>query len=189
MPRTVKDDHGASPLFVAQVQSAEPLGAPKGPVVKLREGGRRRLQKATIAMLLIGPLAAAAPATCSTDGCDAGCFMLGPGSSEYNRCMSGCQHKGSAGGTPKTGRPPTITDPQDIRPVTMEDVYALICNDLGVNGVSVPSVTKIHYRLMDDPDYQYTAREAGLTVSRAVENLCPKYRSALIEATRQALSR
>lgn len=86
-------------------------------------------------------------------------------------------------------RPPTITDPQGTRTVIMNDVYMLICNDLDANGVSVPSVTKIHYRLMDDPDYQYTAREAGLTVSRAVESVCPKYKSALMAATREALSR
>jgi hypothetical protein len=83
---------------------------------------------------------------------------------------------------------PTITNPQGIRTVIMGDVYALICNDLDANGVSVPSVRKIHYVLMDDPQYQYTAHDAGTIVANAVETTCPKYKSALMEAARQALS-
>ncbi len=70
----------------------------------------------------------------------------------------------------------------------MGDVYALICNDLDANGVSVGNVQNIFHRLEDDQQYQYRPRDAGRTVALAVENTCPRYKSALVEAQRQALS-
>ena len=55
---------------------------------------------------------------------------------------------GGTGLNPRTpGGPPTITNPQGVRPVTTGDVYALICNDLDANGVSVASVENIYHVL------------------------------------------
>ena len=82
---------------------------------------------------------------------------------------------------------PTITNPQGVAPVTKNDIYTLICNDLDANGVSVTSVEDIYHVLYDEP-YQYSGRDAGRTVAFAVQDVCPKFKSALTEAGRQALS-
>ena len=84
------------------------------------------------------------------------------------------------------GRPPTITNPQGVRPVTMGDVYALICNDLDANGVSVASVENI-FHILYGGQYQYAQRDAGRTVALAVQDTCPRYKSALVTAQHQAL--
>lgn len=69
-----------------------------------------------LALTVVGPpSASAAPAPCTTQGCDAGCFMLGPGSSTYNDCMARCQ-SGS------TSDEMMIADPErafldEVRPV------------------------------------------------------------------------
>lgn len=84
-------------------------------------------------------------------------------------------------------RPPTITNPQGVRAVNVSDVYALICNDLDVNGVSVPSVEDIYHVLYVAP-YRYTQRDAGRAVFLAVNTACPRHRSAMDAAVRQATS-
>jgi hypothetical protein len=82
---------------------------------------------------------------------------------------------------------PTITNPRGVTPVTKNDIYTLICNDLDLSGVSVASVENIYHVLYEEP-YQYAPRDAGRTVALAVQDVCPKYKSPLMEAARQASS-
>ena len=82
---------------------------------------------------------------------------------------------------------PTITNPQGVVPVTRQDVYTMICIDLDVHGVSVASVEDIYHVLYERP-YQYSGQDAGRAVALAVQDVCPSYKSALMEAGRQALS-
>ena len=47
---------------------------------------------ALLSVVLASPASAdIGPIPCSPVGCDAGCFVLGPGSNEYNSCMAGCE--------------------------------------------------------------------------------------------------
>ena len=135
-------------------------------------------------------LGLAAPAAAD---CDAGCFPLGPGSAEYNRCMTGCQ-SGSVSGSGESGfRPPpsnaavTITGPESLTVFVEKDIYVLICNDFTVNGISAPNLRKIRDRLMDDPSYNQTARDAGRLVGNAVMTTCPEYRAPWMEAVNQLM--
>lgn len=90
-------------------------------------------------------------------------------------------------GAGSTGGTPTITSPGDVYAVTVGDVYTLICNDLDVNGVSVPSVEDIYHVLYVAP-YNYAKRDAGRAVAFAVNTTCPRHRAAMDEAVRQATS-
>lgn len=151
-----------------------------------------RKMTAMIRAIAVGALAAIALgfASPASADCDAGCFPLGPGSAEYSRCMTGCQSGSAARGSSGFGSPPnnaalTITGPRSLTLFVDRDIWTLICNDFVVNGLSVPQITKIHYRLMDDPAYGLSARDAGLMVGYAVQNECPQYKAALMEAGRQ----
>lgn len=156
----------------------------------IRSAPRRRRAARTLTVLLFALLTIGLAAPSAAD-CDAGCFPLGPGSAEYNRCMTGCQSGSVSGGGSSGFRPPpsntalTITGPQSLSVFVARDVWVLICNDFAVNGLSVPQITKIHYRLMDDPAYSLSAADAGRMVAYAVQNECPQYKSALLEAGRQ----
>ena len=68
----------------------------------------------------------------------------------------------------------TITGPNSLTVDVDKDVWLLICNDFVVNGVPVPRVTKVMHRLMDDPAYGLSARDAGLMIGYAVQNACPQ---------------
>jgi hypothetical protein len=85
-----------------------------------------------------------------------------------------------------SGSTPTITNPGDVYAVTRSDVYTLICNDLDVHGVSVPSVEDIYHVLYVAP-YGYAKPDAGRAVALAVNTTCPRHRAAMDAATRQAL--
>lgn len=70
-----------------------------------------------LSVWLLAVLAVALAAPASAD-CDAGCFPLGPGSAEYNRCMASCQ---SVAPSRAPGGLPTITNPQGVRAVNIGD--------------------------------------------------------------------
>lgn len=151
----------------------------------MRSCAARMLFLVAFAFLAVG---LAAPAVAD---CDAGCFPLGPGSAEYNRCMTACQSGSVSGGGASGFRPPpsntvvTITGPESLPFLVERDVYIAICNDFTVNGISAPNLRKIRDRLMDDPIYGQTARGAGLLVGNAVMSTCPEYRAAWMEAVDQ----
>ncbi|MDV3134998.1 hypothetical protein [Mycobacterium sp. 29Ha] len=89
---------------------------------------------------------------------------------------------GTGSNPPALGRP-TITNPQGFRPVSMSDVYTLICNDLDVNGVSVTSIENI-YHVLYEGQYQYAGPEAGRAVAVAINTTCVWHKPALNEAVR-----
>jgi hypothetical protein len=141
-----------------------------------------------VLLFAILTLGLAAPAAAD---CDAGCFPLGPGSAEYNKCMTGCQSGSVSGGASSGFRPPpsnaatTITGPESLAVLTERDVYVLICNDFTVNGVSAPNLRNIGRRLMNDPAYNLSPRQASQAVDNALTTTCPEYRAAWLKAVNQ----
>lgn len=133
-----------------------------------------------------GPSASALPSGCdwNTDEGVQACMGGGP----FDAGKDG--HGDTYVPGPRSQTPvqrPTITNPQGVRAVTVSDIYALICNDLDVNGVSVPSVEDIYHVLYVAP-YSYAQRDAGRTVGMAVNTTCPRHRPAMDAAIRQATS-
>lgn len=103
-------------------------------------------------------------------------------------CLGGNWEDESAGSAASgSGGPPTITNPQGVYAATRADVFTLICNELDVNGVSVPSVENIYHVLYVAP-YGYAGRDAGQAVALAVRTTCPRHQRAMDEAVRQATS-
>jgi hypothetical protein len=151
---------------------------------------------ATPLLLVTAPMSSAAPECDPYDptgpacpsGPTGGCDPYSSDGSGFLGCLGENWQEESAGSaTGSSGGPPTITNPQDVYAVTEADVYTLICNDLDVNGVSVPSVEDIYHVLYVAP-YGYAKRDAGRAVALAVRTTCPRHQPAMDEAVRQATS-
>lgn len=161
----------------------------------LRQGCLAAISFSALLPAVLGSTAQAEPTSCDpysptgpacpsrpTGNCD-------PYSSNgFLGCLGGNWQDESAGSAAGgSSGPPTITNPKDVYAVTVADVYALICNDLDVNGVSVASVEDIYHVLYAAP-YGYGGRDAGTAVAMAVNTTCPRHQRAMDEAKRQATS-
>lgn len=68
-----------------------------------------------------------------------------------------------------------------------DEISSFVCQTLFLDGVSVASIEDIMHRLYKPP-YNRPGREAGRSVALAIENECPEYKYAGMQAAQQALA-
>jgi len=101
--------------------------------------------------------------------------------------------------TPSGGCNPTTTGDGTLRgclgggggwedtPITTDEMYAVICQNLFLNGVTVGSIEDIYHWLYEVP-YSLSGRDAGRSVALAIQYECPEYKSEAVVAMQQAAS-
>lgn len=97
--------------------------------------------------------------------------------------------------TPRAGCNPTTTGDglacfggplgwEESTEISTDDINALVCRNLFLNGVNVGSLEEIYYWLYKPP-YNLAGRDAGRSVAQAIVTECPEYKSEAMVVMQQ----